>query len=587
MSSQQDSQNNGGRVAGFARLASQQAEARNEAKNEAGSEARKPAAVARSSFMNQPVKAVRHLILIESPGKIDTLKAALKRSRLDDFHIIATSGHLYELPESLDDVGIDHNLVETGRKPRKPNGESMIAHISKWAAVADRVLIACDADQEGDVLAWDLAQIAEDAGQQSISRVRLRSLDTEGVIYAFLHPEPVRARDAWAGTTRRMLDRLIGTAYSIREDYGALLSVGRVQSGMLGVAATQGVSMGEAQIVLPSRDGRDPFVATIAIRPDNINEVRELVELSKEFMARGDTVAIGHGEPIDPPAPWTYGDAVAGVAKATDCSLEAASQSLQRLYEAGRLSYPRSAASAVTAQGLATLQRIATDHGVRFDAERVAVFSRQGRHAHESPRPMTEKVDMSSPLLVLTKDEAALALLTRQLMSCGQPHAMYYPEPSQLPKWAAGLNFERKVCQWLRPWPKKAMEPGIRLFSKEEMALQMMLANQLGRPSTLVFHAMKFATRALLDEQGQLSAKGKDWLRQTPALLRDPRTSAQIERVIDSCVEDGPGAVPPSRLVREILESLKVWDRVQERLDAQGSGLVASGSAGGAGRLVG
>lgn len=526
--------------------------------------------------MDQPVRPVRHLILIEAPGKIDTLKAALKRSRIDDFHIIATSGHLYELPESLDDVGIDRNLNESGRKPRKPNGEAMIAHIKKWAAVADRVLIACDADQEGDVLAWDLAQIAGDAGQQNISRVRLRALDAENVIYAFLHPEPVRARDAWAGTTRRMLDRLIGTAYSIREDYGALLSVGRVQSGMLGAVAKDGLVLGEAQIVLPSCDGREPFVATVSIRHDNVNEVRELVELSKEFIAQGKCVRFGSSEPIDPPAPWSYGEAVAAVARATDRSLEACAQSLQRLYEAGRLSYPRSSAAAVTAQGLATLQRIAVDYGIRFDADKVPMFSRQGRHAHESPRPMSEKVDMASPLLVLTKDEATLSLITRQLITCGQPHAVHHPDPSQMPSWAAGLNFERKVCQWLRPWPRKPAEPGIRMHSKEEMALQMMLANQLGRPSTLVFHAMKFATRSLLDEQGMLSAKGKDWLSQTPALLRDPRTSAQIEKLIDACVEDGPGSVPPSRLVREILEGLKVWDRVQERLDAQATGLVAS-----------
>jgi DNA topoisomerase I len=493
-----------------------------------------------------------------------------------------SGGHLFDLPTNLTDVGIDRHLNEVGRRPKK---QQQIAQIQQWAKRAQRVMIACDADQEGDVLAWDIAMLLEEVNHKNFARVRLRSLDVEGVLHAFMHPEPVRYRDAWAGTARRMIDRLIGATYGQRDVTGVDLSVGRVQSALLGAAAKEQIPYGEATIALPCCDNKEPFVATIPVFEHNFKAVKELIEHAQEFAKAGRCIPFGKAVPAENFKPWGFGEAVLAVSQATDRPIDSVSRSLQRLYEAGRMSYPRSDASAVTAQGLAAAQKMAEQHGVRFDASKVPMFSRHGRHAHESPRPLQSDVNITAPLLVLSDDEAALSLISRHLVACGQPHAVHSPDPSALPGWAQGLQFERKVCQWLRPWPRRPAETGLRIFPKEEIALSLLLKHKLGRPSTMVFHALKFASRDLLGESAQLDPKGADWIKRTPELLRNPKTSQQIERILSACVDDPKYNEAPPQLVKSLLESMNLWGDVQamlQRVEASQPNAIASGIRGNA-----
>jgi DNA topoisomerase-1 len=388
----------------------------------------------------------------------------------------------------------------------------------------------------------------------------------DGVLHAFMHPEPVQYRDAWPGTARRMLDRLIGSTYGERDITGVDLSVGRVQSALLGAAAKEKIPYGEATIALPCCDRKEPFVATIPVYEHNLKAVQELIALAKEFEAAGQCVPFGRATPLEPFKPWTFGEAVLAISKATDRPIDDVSQSMQRLYEAGRMSYPRSDASAVTPQGIAALQKMAEQHGVRFDPSRVSTFSRNGRHAHESPRPLNGDVNITFPLLVLSKDEAALSLISRHLISCGQPHAVHSPDASALPAWAKNLPFERKVCQWMRPWSKKTIQTGLHIFPKEEIALSLLLKNKLGRSSTVVFHALKFASRGLLDEHARIDDKGADWIRRTPDLLKDPRTSLQIENILSACADESKQGEAPGQLVKSLLESMNMWGDVQDML---------------------
>lgn len=509
-------------------------------------------------------RAVRHLVVIESSGKIPALQAALRRSPIGDVHILATGGHLYDMPKSLTDVGIDRHLREHGRLPKR---NLQIQQIQQWAAKAERVLIACDADQEGDVLALDVAHLLEEVKHNNVARVRLRSLDVDGVLHAFMHPEPIRHRDAWPGTARRILDRLIGCTYGSRDIAGIDLSVGRVQSALLGAAAKEQIAFGEAQIVLKACDGREPFVATVAVHAGNVDDVKTWMEEAREFAESGKCVPFGQSRAAAQSKPWGFGEAVLAVAQATGRPIDGVTQSFQRLYESGRMSYPRSDAAAITAQGIATIQSMAQVHGVRFDADKMPAFSRQGRHAHESPRPLQSALNIASPLMVLSDDDAALSLISRHLVTCGQPHAVHTPNPEALPEWARGLKFERKVCQWLTPWAKRTVETGMRMFPKEEIALALLLRNRLGRPSTLVFHALKFASRELLNSKGLLESKGADWLAQTPEMLRDPRTSQRIEQILSASVDETQFSDPPQEMARSILESVGIWVDVQAMLE--------------------
>lgn len=509
-----------------------------------------------------PMRAIRNLVLIEAPGKLNALTFALKRAGLEDFHLLATQGHIMDYPTDLRNLGIDRTLQEPGRKVVKPQ---IVETIRQWAERAERVLIATDADQEGDVLAQDLVdQVIQ--GHTNVQRVRLRALDPAGIASAFSNPEPVQARDAWPGAARRIMDRLIGAAFSnVNEVVRSDISVGRVQSGLLGAAAAQALPLGRVTLALPAQDSRSPFVATVDVFPNNRDHAKDLLEKCKRFAEEGGKIATGQTEPAPALKPWCYGEGVLAIAAATGRSIQDVATSMQRLYEDGRMSYPRSGANAITPDALGKIDRVADRHGVRFDGTRVAQFTRQTRHAHESPHPLSADVDLSSPLLLLSQDEAVLSMLARHLVACGQPHVFHKPDPASMPEWvnAARLDFKRKSSLWMTPWPRRKAETGFKDLGAEEHALGLLLTHGLGRPSTQVGHAVKFSAREMFTAEMVLSGRARAWIAGTPSVLLDPAVSARMEQLINDCAESGSEMPHPSVMVRGLLEGLGLWQRIE------------------------
>lgn len=508
------------------------------------------------------MKPLKNLVLIEAPGKLPALRAALEKGGLSQFEVMATAGHVMTMPGSLWPTGIDRELTETARGPKNPE---FIELIRAKAAVAERVLIASDADQEGDVLAWDLSQVL--VKHPNVQRVRLRALDYAGVVHAFSHPEPVIQKDAWPGTSRRILDRLIGAAFSVDGETGAeAIAVGRIQSALLGLVANQKLPFATLTLTLPACDRHGPYIAEIPVHEENLAEAQDLLKRCLALAEEG-CIPVGKTTPDEDYVPWNFAQSVIEISSATQTSVSEAASSLQRLYESGRMSYPRSTASAITGDALACLQNIAGDHGVKFDSRRVSQFARQSRHAHESPRPLVRDIDICAPIMTLTPDDQALSLITRHLIACGQPHVKDAPEVDKLPEWARKIPWSRKRSTCLRPWPRRQAESRIAVNDPEALLIRLMMENRLGRPSTLVNHAVKFASRGLVDDRLQLTEKGRRWLTVTPQILMDPSTSSLIERYIDESVDLKDDAEPPAQLVRGILDRLGLWSDVQPKLN--------------------
>lgn len=506
----------------------------------------------------------KNLVVIEAPGKITSLRAALARGGLEDFEIFATGGHLMKMPDALWPIGIDDMLAETAREARDPE---QLERLRTKALACERVLVATDADQEGDVVAWDVACVL--AKHPNVKRVRLRALDFLDVASAFSHPEPISHKDAWPGTARRILDRLIGAKFSAsgmpgNED----VFVGRVQSALLGAVRGGAPACAKLVMTLSAADRHGPFVAEVALHAQSLQRAPELLRRARGLAELG-PAAIAKSVPAKSFRPWSYGQAVLEIAEATQRPIQDVADSLQRLYEGGKMSYPRSSASAITDDALACLRRIADTHGVRFDTSRVSQFSQNARHAHESPRPVTDRVDICAPLLVLAPDDAALSLITRQLIACGQPHLMQAPDLSGLPEsmtWARELPWQRRVSQWLRPWPRRAPEAHVQRLSADAVLLRVLLNKRLGRPSTVVSHAIKFASRALVDEYFRLTERAQRWIDRTPEILLEADTSSLIESIIDTSAERKADYEPPDLLVRGILERLGLWADIQPAL---------------------
>jgi hypothetical protein len=509
-------------------------------------------------------RAVSTLIVIEAPGKVPALTIALKRAGLDDFYILATKGRLLDTPDDLARIGVDRNLAESARVARNPE---IIDSLVQWAAAAKNIWVACDADQEGDGLAWDIAQVLP--RHTNLQRVRLRALDAAGVQHAITHAEPLSYRDSWPYTTRRVLDRLVAFAFARSKVEGESdPAIARVQFGLIGALEREQIPYAEATIALKACDGRGPFVAVIPVFEHNEDDVHRLIAFAEDFESEGRCLKVGSAEPAPDFKPWSYGDAILAIAQATGRDIEQAAHSLQRLYESGLLSYPRSGSHAVSGEALACIAAVADNAGARFDASRVEAFVRAARHANESVRPLTADVDITKPLLMLPPDQAALSMVARHLLACGQPHAIHRPEQSAIPEWAEALNLERTLCQWLCPWPRRHAVTGLRPIPQEEAAFRMLMKYQLGRPLTQVRHAVLFASQGFMDERLQITDKARRWVDGAPQVLRDPRTSSAIEGLINAGADEGEFAEPPPQVVRKVIDFLGVWDAMAALLEA-------------------
>lgn len=234
--------------------------------------------------------AVRDLVVIEAPGKVRTIESALRGAGLA-VDVMATGGHFCEHDASLWPLGIAADGSEPGRI-RDPIRATML----QSRGLGRRVLIATDADQEGDVIARDIAEVVR-GGASAVLRMRVSSLDRESIRAAFLSATPFEVAGALPGDARRIVDRWIGHTFSRPAQ-----PVGRVSSALLRVLADADPVIGHVTLTLPCEDGGPPFVAQVPVTAATCDawEARRAAALPAVPVAATETETRRR--------PWTYGE---------------------------------------------------------------------------------------------------------------------------------------------------------------------------------------------------------------------------------------------------------------------------------------
>lgn len=166
-----------------------------------------------------------NLIIVESPTKIKTIKRYLS----GDYEVIASRGHLRDLPKSK--LGVD---IENNFEPHYINikdKEPIIKEIKKKAKKCDHVYLAGDPDREGEAISWHLAQILG-LDLNDANRVTFKELTASGIKAGMEHPRQIDMNLVDAQQARRVLDRIVGYKLSpfLWRKIRRGLSAGRVQS---------------------------------------------------------------------------------------------------------------------------------------------------------------------------------------------------------------------------------------------------------------------------------------------------------------------------------------------------------------------
>ncbi|MBA1435066.1 type I DNA topoisomerase [Bombilactobacillus bombi] len=178
-----------------------------------------------SSKTTKRKPATKNLVIVESPAKAKTIEKYLGKN----YKVLASKGHIRDLPKSRMGVDIEHNYEPTYISIRG-KGET-IKELKKAAKNSQNVYLAADPDREGEAIAWHVSHILG-LNLDDKNRVVFNEITKDAVKEAFKHPRNVNMNLVNAQQARRVLDRLVGYSISpiLWQKVKKGLSAGRVQS---------------------------------------------------------------------------------------------------------------------------------------------------------------------------------------------------------------------------------------------------------------------------------------------------------------------------------------------------------------------
>src|SRR6266576_3083304 len=120
----------------------------------------------------------KNLVIVESPAKAKTINKYLG----PDFEVVASKGHVRDLPKSRFGIDIEAGWVPTYRP--LDDRKEVLAALKKQAAAAGDVYLAPDPDREGEAIAWHLKE-ALNLDDEHIRRIRFNEITKTAVQKAF------------------------------------------------------------------------------------------------------------------------------------------------------------------------------------------------------------------------------------------------------------------------------------------------------------------------------------------------------------------------------------------------------------------
>ena len=175
------------------------------------------------------------LLIVESPTKANTIKKFLGIG----YKVIASKGHVRDLPKSKLGVAVDNNFEPDYEIPQKASKNVQL--LKSEAKKCDEVYLATDEDREGEAISYHIAYILNTLTKgkkiplDNYKRIVFHEITKDAIQEALKNPRKLDLNMVDAQQARRVLDRLVGYKLSPllwkKIQFG--LSAGRVQSAAL------------------------------------------------------------------------------------------------------------------------------------------------------------------------------------------------------------------------------------------------------------------------------------------------------------------------------------------------------------------
>lgn len=169
-------------------------------------------------------KVKKYLVIVESPSKAKTIEKILGK----DFEVVASFGHIIDLPKSKMGVDIENNF-EPQYITIKGKAE-ILKNLKTKSKKASIVYLASDLDREGEAISWHISNYIK--MPEKFKRIVFNEITSNAIKNAIKSPRDIDINLVKAQQTRRILDRLVGYIITplLWKSIDKNATAGRVQS---------------------------------------------------------------------------------------------------------------------------------------------------------------------------------------------------------------------------------------------------------------------------------------------------------------------------------------------------------------------
>ncbi len=388
------------------------------------------------------------LVIIEGPGKRETLKKYLG----EGFDVVATKGHVRDLPEKS--LGVDVSKNFEPQYEIMPGKEAIIKELKSKASKADCVFLATDPDREGEAISWHIQHILN-IPESEPCRIEFNEISKSVVNKAVQNPRKINMDLVHAQQGRRVLDRLVGYKVSpiICKKIKPNLSAGRVQSVALKLIVDR-----EKEIVnfkpqeywpicaFLEKDGTK-FKANLVTKlgkkfvPDNAEQAENVVKYLSEQQFIVEEIKRSVTKSAPPP-PFITSTMQQDALNKIGMSISQTTKSAQALYEGVELgsegktaliTYIRTDSTRVSPEAQAKAKEYIVSHyGGDFAPKTYNVFKakKNAQDAHEAIRPISLDRTPESVKSFMTADNYKLYKLIYERFVASQMTPATYDSQS-------------------------------------------------------------------------------------------------------------------------------------------------------------
>ena len=402
----------------------------------------------------------KNLAIVESPAKAKTIKKFLG----SNYEVIASNGHVRDLPKSQMGIDIEHDF-EPKYITIRGKGD-ILAKLRKEVKKADHVYLATDPDREGEAISWHLSQALK-LDPSEYKRITFNEITKNAVKNSLKQARDIDMNLVDAQQARRVLDRMVG--YKISPILWAKikrgLSAGRVQSVALRLICDRENEINAfipeeywtLDVALEPKGSKKGFIARYAGELKNQEQLQALMQKLEHAQFKVTERKDGTRN-VKAPNPFTTSTLQQDASRKLNFSTQKTMRLAQQLYEGidikgrgtvGLITYLRTDSIRISEEAQTAADAYISEH---YGKEYIGTDrqpDKKGKRiqdAHEAIRPTDVTL---SPVIIkesLPRDLFRLYQLIYQRFLASQMHGAVY-ETASLKLEAQGERFTASASQ--------------------------------------------------------------------------------------------------------------------------------------------